>query len=1040
MYNINNLIKSISIRGYFTLLALIVTISVYAQELTLKGVIVDETDTPLIGATIQAKGTSTGAITDFDGKFTLKAKKGATISISYIGYKTQELKFNGQRSINIKMVPDNQALDEVVVVGYGAMKRSDLTGSVASVAAKDIEGFQTSSVAGALGGQIAGVQITSTDGTPGAGFNINIRGVGSLTGDSSPLYIVDGFQVDDIDYLSNSDIESIEVLKDASSSAIYGARAANGVVMITTKSGKSGKPQISYNGSASYRKISKTLDVLSPYEFVKLQGEVNNDLLSSYISDKEFDDAGKPIRYHSLEDYVGVKGVDWQEETFNPTWSQDHNFSLRGGSNDTQYNAAFSRYVENGIFNNSGFDKTTAKFRIDQKINKNISFNATINYALTNRKGVGTTADSGRFNMLAQILSARPTGGNKLTDEELLHSAIDPEMLETGESLAQVNPVMQTQSVTNNKRGEMWSGNASVSWQIIQGLTFKSAGTYNTTNSRTDIFYKNGSKEAYRNGEQPYGRTTMQRDVRWTNFNTLTWKQKVKKHNYDVMLGHEVSYKSTEYLLGEAMGFPFDQMENDNMGLGATPSKVESTYYDKTLLSFYARANYNYDNRYLATVSVRTDGSSKFASGNRWGTFPSFSLGWRIDQEEFFKNWDQNVWNGVKLRGGWGQIGNQNIPSYAYADIVSTYETWVYGFNSGQNILKAYASTSKGNKNIKWETVEQGNVGVDLGFFKNSLTLSVDAYIKTTRDMLMQNPLPNMAGYPTTPWVNAGSVENRGLEFLIGYQGKTGDFRYAVSANFTFQKNKLVETGTNDPIWGSVSKNEIGEEFGRFYGYVYDGIFQSEEEVRAHVGADGKTLLQPLARPGDARFKNISGDNRLDSDDRTYIGNPNPDVIYGGNIELGYKGFDFALYFQGVAGNDIWTGTKALLRQTSMTNLLAETYTDAWRKAGDKTDVFGISRKDDNDNYRTSSWYVQDGSFLKIKSVQLGYTFPKKWIEATRVASSLRLYVSAENLFTITKFKYMDPEVPNGSALNMGMENLGYPNPRTFTVGVNVQF
>ena len=286
------------------------------------------------------------------------------------------------------------------------------------------------------------------------------------------------------------------MLKDASSSAIYGARAANGVVMITTKSGKSGKPQISYNGSASYRKISKTLDVLSPYEFVKLQGEVNNDLLSSYISDKEFDDAGKPIRYHSLEDYVGVKGVDWQEETFNPTWSQDHNFSLRGGSNDTQYNAAFSRYVENGIFNNSGFDKTTAKFRIDQKINKNISFNATINYALTNRKGVGTTADSGRFNMLAQILSARPTGGNKLTDEELLHSAIDPEMLETGESLAQVNPVMQTQSVTNNKRGEMWSGNASVSWQIIQGLTFKSAGTYNTTNSRTDIFYKNGSKEA----------------------------------------------------------------------------------------------------------------------------------------------------------------------------------------------------------------------------------------------------------------------------------------------------------------------------------------------------------------------------------------------------------------------------------------------------------------------------------------------------------------------------------------------------------------
>ena len=622
MYNIN-FIKSISVRGWFTLLTLILTINLYAQNTTLKGVIVDETDTPLIGATVQVKGTSTGSITDFDGNYTIKANKGAVITFSYIGYKTQEIKFTGQPTVNIKMVPDNQTLDEVVVVGYGTMKRSDLTGSVASIAAKDVEGFKTSSVAGALGGQIAGVQITSTDGTPGAGFSINIRGVGTLTGDSSPLYIVDGFEVDDIDYLSNSDIESIEILKDASSSAIYGARAANGVVLISTKSGKIGKPIINYNGSASYRKISKKLDVLSPYEFVKLQGEVNSKYSDSYFKTGN-DDDGNPYRYQSLDDYIGVSGVNWQDETFNPTWSQDHSLSIMGGTEDTKYNASFSRYIENGIFKNSGFNKTTGKFRLDQKLSKSLSFNFTVNYALTNREGVGTSGDSGRFNMLAQILSARPTGGLKLTDEELLASAIDPEMLESGESLAQVNPVKQTESVTNNKRAEMWSGNASATWQIIKGLTFKTAGTYNTTNNRTDIFYKDGSKEAYRNGQKPYGRTQMGRDVRWTNSNNLTWKQKVKKHNYDIMLGHEVSFKSTEYLLGEAMDFPFDNLGNDYLGLGATPSRVESSYSEKTLLSFFARGNYNYDNRYLFTATVRADGSTVFSNKNKWGFFPHF--------------------------------------------------------------------------------------------------------------------------------------------------------------------------------------------------------------------------------------------------------------------------------------------------------------------------------------------------------------------------------------------------------------------------------
>lgn len=750
MYNIN-FIKSISVRGWFTLLTLILTINLYAQNTTLKGVIVDETDTPLIGATVQVKGTSTGSITDFDGNYTIKANKGAVITFSYIGYKTQEIKFTGQPTVNIKMVPDNQTLDEVVVVGYGTMKRSDLTGSVASIAAKDVEGFKTSSVAGALGGQIAGVQITSTDGTPGAGFSINIRGVGTLTGDSSPLYIVDGFEVDDIDYLSNSDIESIEILKDASSSAIYGARAANGVVLISTKSGKIGKPIINYNGSASYRKISKKLDVLSPYEFVKLQGEVNSKYSDSYFKTGN-DDDGNPYRYQSLDDYIGVSGVNWQDETFNPTWSQDHSLSIMGGTEDTKYNASFSRYIENGIFKNSGFNKTTGKFRLDQKLSKSLSFNFTVNYALTNREGVGTSGDSGRFNMLAQILSARPTGGLKLTDEELLASAIDPEMLESGESLAQVNPVKQTESVTNNKRAEMWSGNASATWQIIKGLTFKTAGTYNTTNNRTDIFYKDGSKEAYRNGQKPYGRTQMGRDVRWTNSNNLTWKQKVKKHNYDIMLGHEVSFKSTEYLLGEAMDFPFDNLGNDYLGLGATPSRVESSYSEKTLLSFFARGNYNYDNRYLFTATVRADGSTVFSNKNKWGFFPSFSAAWRVSEEAFMKDveWVSNF----KVRLGWGIVGNDRISNYLSMDL---YEANKYGI--GNNTVTVLTPKQLKNANLKWEGASSVNLGVDLGFFDNRLNVTADFFIKDTKDLLLAQSLAHVTGFDSQ-MQNIGKIQN----------------------------------------------------------------------------------------------------------------------------------------------------------------------------------------------------------------------------------------------------------------------------------------
>ncbi|WP_285819883.1 SusC/RagA family TonB-linked outer membrane protein [Bacteroides acidifaciens] len=1042
-------IKSIGKRGWFTLLALILVIGLYAQEASVKGVVLDETDTPLIGATIQVKGTSTGAITDIDGNFTLKTKKGNTLAISYIGYKTQEIKYTGQSSINIKMVPDNQSLEEVVVVGYGAMKRSDLTGSVSSVSMKDIEGFQSSSIAGALGGQVAGVQITSTDGTPGAGFSINIRGVGTLTGDSSPLYIVDGFEVESIDHIANSDIESMEILKDASSSAIYGARAANGVVLISTKSGKVGRPIVSYNGSASYRNISKKLDVLSPYEFVKLQGEVNEQYLGTYYKEG-MDEEGNPYRYQSLNDYIGDKGVDWQDQTFNSTWSQDHNFSVTGGNNDTKYTASFSRYIENGIFKNSGFDKTTAKVRFNQKITKNITLDATINYAQTNRKGSGTSADAGRFNMLAQILSARPTPGWKMTIEEFLDAAIDPEMLETGESLAQVNPVKQAESVTNDKRSELWSGNASLTWQIIKGLTFKTAGTYNTTNNRTDVFYKNGSKEAYRNGESPYGRTQMGRDVRWTNYNNLTWKQKIKKHQYDVMLGHEVAYRSTEYLLGEAMDFPFDNLGNNNLGLGATPSKVESNYSDKMLLSFFARGNYNYDNRYLLTATIRADGSTVFSNKNKWGYFPSFSAAWRVSEEAFMKDvrWISNL----KVRLGWGTVGNDRISNYLSMDLYSSNK---YGV--GNNTVTVLTPKQLKNSNLKWEGSTTTNFGIDLGLFDNRLNVIADFFVKNTKDLLLEQSLAHVTGFGSQ-MQNIGKIQNKGIELSLNSTNiQTKDFTWQTNFNISFIKNTLkglasgvesmyARSGFDSNFTAYDYIATVGQSLGLIYGYEFDGIYQSSDFNRTpsgqlvlKEGVTNNARYNGTLQPGVVKYKDQDGDGVITTNDRTVIGNAMPKWYGGITNTLNFKGIDFGFMFQFNYGNNIYNATRIYATQSrsGRRNMLAEV-ADRWSPTNASNKVPAYNGYITNDVY---SRFVEDGSFLRLKNLTLGYTLPHKWVRKFH-ASKLRIYGTAQNLFCVTKYSGYDPEVNNASnnPMTPGLDWGAYPKSRVFTFGIDLQF
>lgn len=1038
-------------RGFITLLALIMSIGMFAQNMV-KGTVVDETDLPMIGATVMIKGAAGGTITDFDGNFTISAKKGQVIAISYIGYKTQEVKYTNQQKIAVKMVPDSKALDEVVVVGYGSMKRSDLTGSVSSIAAKDVKEFQSSSVLGALGGQIAGVQITQSDGGPGSGFNINIRGVGTMTGDASPLFIVDGFEVDNIDNIANADIESMEFLKDASSSAIYGARAANGVVMITTKSGKAGKPSITYNGSATYRKITKKLDLLTPYEFAKLQEDIDPKYADTYWKEGN-DENGLPYRFQSLNDYIGVGGVDWQDATFNPTWSQDHNLSITGGDEATTYSLLFTRYNENGIFNNSGFDRTTAKFRVKQKIMKDITLDATINYAQTNKKGVGTTADSGRFNMLAQILSARPTGGLRLTDEELLSSAIDPVMLEDGSSLAQVNPVIQTESVTNKKRAEMWSGNASLTWQIMKGLTFKTAATYNTTNSRVDRFFKDGSKEAFRNGQKPYGETQMIRDVRWTNSNNLTWKQKInKKNSYDIMLGHEISYRSSEFLLGQAMDFPFDHLGNNNLGLGATPSKVNSDFNDKKLLSFFARGNYNYDNRYLLTATVRADGSTVFSKKHKWGFFPSFSAAWRVSEEAFMK--DVEAVSNLKVRFGWGIVGNDRISNYLSLDL---YENKKYGI--GNSLTTVLTPKQIKNQNLKWEGSSSVNLGLDLGLFANRLSLSADFFIKDTKDLLLAQELAHVTGFDKQ-YQNVGKIRNKGMEFSISSTNiQTKSFTWNTNFNISIIRNELraLESGANYKTTRSGFDSNftqddyiaiVGSSLGAIYGYEFDGIYQSCD---FYITPDHKYILKEGItnntrytdagglRPGVVKYKDQNGDGIITTADRTVIGNAIPKWYGGITNTFAWKGIDFSFMFQFNYGNDIYNATRLYATQSrnGRTNMLAEV-ADRWTETNASNLVPSTKGYVTNDVY---SRFVEDGSFLRLKNVTLGYTLPKKWTQKACI-KRMRVYATGQNLFCISGYSGYDPEVSTAgnNPMTPGLDWGAYPKSRVFTFGIDLQF
>lgn len=1029
--------------------ALICSTVVANAQNVITGTVVDETNTPLIGVSVKLKKAGKGVITDMSGKFNIKVGQNATLVFSYIGYQQQEVKPGNKKSLNIKLVPDNAMLDELVVVGYGAMRKSDLTGSVSGVDEKKINNYKSGSVVEALGGQIPGVQITASDGTPGSGFDIKIRGIGTVNGDSSPLYIVDGFEVDNIDYLANADIEKIDVLKDASASAIYGARAANGVVLVTTKSGKIGKPVVTYNGSASYRKISKTLDLISPYEFVKLQMEINPERYATTYYQTGNDSNGDPYRYQSAEDYRNVAGIDWQGEAFRPTWSQNHDISITGGTKTTQYAISYSHFDEDGIFVNSGFKKNTGKMRFKQQVTKAISLDATLNYANTVKDGIGTSGSTGSLGMLSNLLRARPTGGLAVTDEQLLTSVYDPLNLENNDN-TQINPIIQAESVKNRRQAELWGLNFAVNIEIIKNLIWRSAATYNTTNTRTDVFYGENSSQAYRSGGV-YGSTQMQKDLRWSNSNTLTYKMKInKKNSFDVMLGHEVSYRSTEFLYGQAKDFPFENLGNDNLGLGATPSSVNTGKSDKKLLSFFARGNYNYGNRYLLTATIRADGSTVFSKKNKWGYFPSFSAAWRVSEEKFMKN--VKPISNLKVRFGWGTVGNDRVSNFLSLDL---YTESKYGV--GNKLVTVLTPKQLANKNLKWEGQTTTNLGIDIGLFKNRVNLSADFYVKNTKDLLLAQNLAYVTGF-SYQWQNIGKIQNKGIELNLNTTNiQTRNFLWQTDFNISFLKNTLesLQDGT-ESMYSATSFNSnfknydyvasIGQPLGQMYGYIFDGVYQTSDFNKT---PDGKMVLKPgipdisthagkAVEPGMVKYKDLDGDGEITTSDRTVIGHGYPKWYGGITNTFNYKGVDLSILFQFTYGNDIYNANRLFNTQTmdERSNQLAEV-ADRWTPTNASNRVPSAKGYVKYDIY---SRFIEDGSFLRLKNITLGYTFPSQWTKKVFI-NRLRVYGTAQNLFCLTKYSGYDPEVNmKSSPLMPGFDWGAYPKSRVFTFGVEVQF
>lgn len=1035
--------------------------AVYAQNIQIKGTVVSGTDNePLPGVNVVVKGnTSTGTITDFNGTFTLSAPADAILSISYIGFKSQEIAVKGHKDIKIVLQEDSETLDEVVVVGYGVQKKSVVTASIAKVSADDLASTAPVRMDNALKGLASGVIVTSSSGQPGAAAQIRVRGVGTIrteNGAADPLYIVDGMPLEGgLDYLNPNDIASIEVLKDAASGAVYGARAANGVILVTTKTGKIGKTKVTYDFSYGWQSAWKKRDVLNASEYALM---INEGAINAGIAPKFSD----PYSYG--------QGTNWQDEVFNNNAPMmNHQVSVSGASEKVNYLFSLGFYTQDGIvggnFDRSNYERLTLRSNtqytlFDESKERNWlnSLKVTSNLSYARIKSTNFDDNSTWGTPLGSALALSPILNVYDETEEAIKAQFDKYGTTAeytpvydprngklfsipGEFGEMSNPIAKLSLPGDKHWSHKFVANFSAELQLWDNLKFK-------TSYGADLSFwgYDGYRPLYylRSGESSTQSSAYSRKedgTVWQLENVLMYDKSIDKHSFSVLLGQSAKKSSGSYLYGSRNNITnYSRPYIDaSTGLAANADRdaAGAPSVDATLASIFARASYNYDERYMLQVTVRRDGSSRFGPNNHYAVFPSFSLGWNLTNEKFM-NKRPNWLTTTKIRLSWGKNGNENIGNFKYTVLTSPGNNAIFG--SSENVINGVKASGLANPDLKWEESEQLDFGLDFGFFNNALTFTADYYKKKTNGMLMEMNIPFYVG-EAKPIGNVGKMENSGIELEAAYKFRVSDWNFRVSANASYLKNKLIEYG-NESGWenldsfqgtGDISRAENGKPFPFFYGYKTAGIFQNTDEVKAYKNDKGE-LLQPTAVPGDVRFVDVDGNGIIDANDRTDIGKGMPDWTFGFNLGVSWKNFDLNMMWQGTAGNDIYDATR---RTDIATSNLPSWMLNRWTGEGTSNRIPRFVQGD-NVNWQSSDLYVYDGSYLRLKNIQLGYTLPAALTQKVFI-SSLRFYVAAENLFTFTKYHGFDPEISSGGT-SLGIDYGVYPQARVWTIGASLSF
>ena len=1041
-------------RWRLVLTALMMTVGMLtaSAQQTVTGVVTSADDgETLPGASVKIKETKTGTITDMDGKYKLSVSKGQTLVFSYIGYTPQSIKYTGQATINVTLRSDESTMDEVVVVGYGVMKRSDLTGSVVSVGEEDIKKSVITSVDQALQGRAAGVQVTQNSGSPGGGISVAIRGVNSLNG-NEPLYVIDGIAIDGqtngnstaLSSINPSDIVSMEVLKDASATAIYGSRASNGVVLITTKRGQAGKTSVSYEGYYALQQIPSRLETMNLREYAQLYNERAATL--GWGNREEFADPS-----------VLGDGTNWQNEIFQNASMHNHQVTVSGGNDAGQYLVSGGYLSQDGIAVGSDFERFSARVNADTKIGKWLQIGVQSSFAHTKKNN---TIDNGNvietaLKQLPEVPARNPDGSWGYQEKNDLGTYYS-------------NPLADALTRENYEKGLQVLLNANATVNIYKGLTFRMeyGGTYNYNN--TYYFQPNltlGSWSQTSSGSRGASNSNY-----WSFKQYMTYMNTfAKKHSVNIMAGHESQSSSWENLSAGRTGYLFNNVHELNVGDAKTATN-NNQKGSSSIESYYGRLNYTFDNRYLLTATLRADGSSSFGPDNRWGWFPSMAVAWRFKEESFLK--DVEWLSNGKLRLGWGLVGNQNAGAYAYgapmANVATAYGTGFYP--------SRYA-----NSKLKWEQTEAWNVGLDLSFLNNRIEFIIDAYLKYTDNLLMPATLPvYISGVIGSPWVNTGSMRNKGFEFTLNTVNiSKKDFEWRSSLTFSLNRNEVTKLYTeNSGLPGSIN-NQVytytteGEPVGQFYGYNVIGMFEKEDDfyqkdINGDYLLDAKGNKKFVALPegkevdegtgiwyGDYIYEDINGDDVIDEKDRVFLGNPEPTFTFGFNHDFRWKNFDANLFITGSVGNKVFNylaqqQSNPMNRWVSLSSVRDYARYDLIDPNGGRTlanmyvtnpgaSTYRIDQAAANTNDRMSSVFVEDGSYVRIKNLSIGYTLPKKWLGKVKI-ESLRVYFNVQNLWTITGYSGYDPEVGsyNQNPLLRGVDYARYPSQRTYTFGLNL--